>query len=563
MDFLSSQLRQIGEQLRGTSVSQRAAIGLLVVVLIGGMYGLVRWSGQPEWVPLLPQSFTPEQIQSIQASLAVAGERSKVDGDRILIQGDEGRREQLTAMLAQSGALPKDTSLGYAALVKASSVFMGDRSRVWMENRGLEAELSGVIGRFRGVRDAHVFIEVPQTRGFSGKSTQSRASVHLTLAEGESLDKQRVAAIANFVAGAVSGLDPRNVKITDGVRFYRPPEGTGEVPNELLDIQRHAEDYHSQKVYDQLRYIPGVLVNVHAQLRTSEEQIQEKTLGPPAVDNETTRTEETRNASAATGPGVRPNQGRSISDGGTGTSNTKEETETSLKGERDTKVRSTNHAVGVVEKLTAAINVPRSYLERIASAVGAAGGGGGQPDDAVIGKIAEAELPKIRALVKPLINATSDDQVVVNWYYDMAVPESSAPATQSTGMVALARDYGAQIGVGMLVLFSLFMLMRLARQGAGAIGRAGRNRASPAGASIGGGFGGFGGFGEPDGPLQKLGGGTMLVGEAEETDAVMEGHEVDEKTVRTHQIVQQISQMVREDPASAANIVQHWLQEEK
>ncbi|GJQ25642.1 MAG: hypothetical protein HBSAPP02_06740 [Phycisphaerae bacterium] len=560
MDFLSSQLRQIGEQLRGTSVSQRAAIGLLVVVLIGGMYGLVRWSGQPEWVPLLPQSFTPEQIQSIQASLAVAGERSKVDGDRILIQGDEGRREQLTAMLAQSGSLPKDTSLGYAALVKASSVFMGDRSRVWMENRGLEAELSGVIGRFRGVKDAHVFIEVPQTRGFSGKSTQSRASVHLTLAEGESLDKQRVAAIANFVAGAVSGLDPRNVKITDGVRFYRPPESTGEVPSELLDIQRHAEDYHSQKVYDQLRYIPGVLVNVHAQLRTSEEQIQEKTLGPPAVDNETSRTEETRSASTATGPGVRPNQGRSISDGGTGTSNTKEETETSLKGERDTKVRSTNHAVGVVEKLTAAINVPRSYLERIASAVGAAGGGGGQPDDAVIGKIAEAELPKIRALVKPLINATSDEQVVVNWYYDMAAPESSAPATQSTGMVALARDYGAQIGVGLLVLFSLFMLMRLARQGAGAIGRAGRNRPVPAGASIG---GGFGGFGDPDGPLQKLGGGTMLVGEAEETDAVMEGHEVDEKTVRTHQIVQQISQMVREDPASAANIVHHWLQEEK
>lgn len=559
MEFLSSQFRQIGEQLRGTTVSQRAAIGLLVVVLVGGMYGLVRWSGQPDWVPLLPQSFTPEQIQSIQASLAVAGERSKVEGDRVLIQGDDSRREQLTAMLAQSGSLPKDTSLGYAALVKASSVFMGDRSRVWMENRGLESELSGVIGRFRGVKEAHVFIEVPQTRGFAGKSTQSRASVHLTLTEGESLDKQRVAAIANFVAGAVSGLDPRSVKITDGARFYRPPEGAGDVSNELLDIQRHAEDYHSQKVYDQLRYIPGVLVNVHAQLRTSEEQIQEKTLGPPAVDNETSRTEETRSASASAGPGVRPNQGRSISDGGTGTSNTKEDTETSLKGERDTKVRSTNHAVGVVEKLTAAINVPRSYLERIASAMGASTGGG-KNDDTLIGKIAEAELPKIRALVKPLINATADEQVVVNWYYDMVIPETSAPATQSTGMVALAKDYGAQIGVGVLVLFSLFMLMRMARQGAGAMGR---GRPAPAGASIGGGFGGFGGYGDPDGPLQKLSGGTMLVGEAEETDAVMEGHEVDEKTVRTHQIVHQISQMVREDPSSAANIVHHWLQEEK
>jgi flagellar biosynthesis/type III secretory pathway M-ring protein FliF/YscJ len=553
MEFLKAQVIQIGEQLRGMSVSQKIAIVLLLVILAAGMYGLIRWGGQSEWMPLLDQSFTADQLQRISGELmTLGGIQTKVEGDRLLVRGDDDRRRQLIAVLAQRGALPRDTSMGYAALIRENSVFVGDRSRVWMEHRGLESELSGVLRKFQGVRDAHVFIEVPQQRGFGAKATCSRASVHVTLDEGASLDKQRIMAIANFVTGAVSGLDSKDVKITDGARSYRAPDVTGELPTELLDIQRQAEEHHTQKIYDQLRYIPGVLVNVHAILQTADEQIQEKKLGAAVVDQEMTKSEETTSPSAAAGPGVRPNQGRALAESAGGGSNTREETDTSLRGERDARMQTTLRRPGYVEKLSAAVNVPKSYLERIL---------GQQPGDAAadktIDKIAAVELPKIKALVKPLINATTDDQVVVNWYYDIPPEQKAATESAPAGWMAAAKVYGPQVGLGLLATVSLLAVMRIAKKAQASIAAAGeRAGARPAWAGPATGATG-------DRMAHAAGGAPRAVGETQDLDGVMVGHEVDANTVRVQQIARQIGQMIKEDPVAAAGIVQHWLAEEK
>lgn len=555
MEFLKAQAVQIGEQLRGMSVSQRIAIVLLLIILVGGMFGFIRWGGQSEWIPLLDQSFTADQLQRISAELmTLGGTQTKVEGDRLLVHGDEDQRRQLIAALAQRGALPRDTSMGYSSLIKENSVFVGDRSRVWMEHRGLETELSGVLRKFQGVRDAHVFIEVPQQRAFGAKASNSRASVHVTLGEGESLDKQRIMAIANFVTGAVSGLDVKEVKITDGARSYRVPDATGDMPTELLDIQRQAEEHHTQKIYDQLRYITGVLVNVHATLQTADEQIQEKKLGAAVVDQETSKTEETTAPGAAAGPGVRPNQGRALAETGTGASNTREESDTSLRGERDARLQTTLRRPGYVEKLSASVNVPKSYLERILGQQA-----GGASADKSIDKIAAAELPKIKALVRPLINATSDDQVVVNWYYDMPPEQKATTESRPAGWMTAAKDFGPQAGMGLLAVVSLLGVLRIAKKAQASIAISG-DRGGPrtAWAGSGGGPSGAG-----NGSLHSLGGGPRAVGEAQEIDGVMVGHEVDANTVRVQQIARQIGQMIKEDPVTAAGIVQHWLAEEK
>ncbi len=560
MEFLKVQAGQINEQLRGMTVSQRIAVVLMLVVLMGGMFGLIRWGGQGEWIPLLDQAFTSEQLQRIQSELmTMTGVQTKVEGDRLYVHGDEDRRRQLIAALAQKGALPRDTSMGYASLIKDNSVFVGDRSRVWMEHRGLETEMSSVLRKFNGVRDAHVFIEVPQQRSFGNKGAASRASVHVTLGEGESLDKSRVMAIANFVSGSVSGLDIKDVKITDGSRFYRVPDSTSEMPTELLDIQRQAEDHHTQKIYDQLRYIPGVLVNVHAVLANADEQIQEKKLGPAVVDQETTKTEETNSGGNAGASGVRPNQARSIADAGGGGGNSREDSDTSLRGERDARVATTMKRAGFVEKLTASVNVPRSYFERI---IGQQGDGKKDGGEKNLEKFAVAELPKIKALIKPLINAIADDQVVVDWYHDIAAPDSKA-ATQAalaSGWMAMVKEYGPAAGLGFLAVFSLFAVMRIAKKAQGLV-------PMPARASGAGGGGDMpwtsGGMASNSEPLQTLGGGPRTVGEAQEMDGVMVGHEVDERTVRVQQIAKQIGQMIKEDPVVAAGVVQHWLAEEE
>lgn len=549
MEFLSAQIRQIIEQLRTLSVSQRIAIALLVVVVLAGLWGLIQWSSQPQWVALLDQAMTPEEIQRVQSELRVAGIATRVQADRVHIQGTDEDRQRAQAMLIEHGALPRDTSLAYASLVEQNSVFIGEQRSRWLESRGLEAELSAVLRRFRGIRDARVLITVPQRRGFTRQSATSSASVALTMDDGE-LDKQRILAIANFVAGAVPGLDTRNVKITDGRRFYRAPDSNDAMPTEILDMQRLVEDHYMKKIYDHLRTIPGVVVNVHAKLRTSDEKMQQQEYGPPTVDSESTRSEETTGGSRAAEPAVRPNTRIGLTDAVTGSSSVKEESETSLKGQRDVKTTMVDHLRGTVERVAASVSIPRSYLEQIAQRqVGTAGG-----KAPAIEAIAQTELPRIKTQVRPLIDATEDDQVVVDWYYDIEDPTTAPQAAAGQdGFLALARDYGPHAGLGLLALLSLFVMARIAKKARADIG-------APARAAAGAGAGGRSGAAVDD-FLQTLTTGPAVMGEVEEIPGLMVAQEVDEETIRTQQLVKQIGQLVKDDSEAAAGVVRQWVSE--
>lgn len=554
MEFLSAQFRQIGEQMRGMSISQRIAIGLLVVVVVGGMWGMIKWGTEPDWIPLLDQSLSAEEVSRVQAELRLAGVSSRVAGDRVQIQGDDEFRQRAQAILSERGALPADTSLAYASLVKQNSVFIGEERSRWMESRGLEAEISGVLRKFDGVRDARVLITVPQKRGFSRQEAVSSASVALTMADSSGLDKQRILAISNFVAGAVPGLQLANIKITDGQRFYRPPEGADQIPTEILEQQQRVEDHYMQKIYDQLRHIEGVVVNVHAKLRTATQKSQKEEYGVPVVQRESATTEEMTGGSRAAEPAVRPNTRVGLTDGQSGSNSTKEQSETTYSEKRDVKMTVVDELRGSVERLSASVSVPRSFLERVAASQGVELG---QANNAAIEKISQAELPRIKALVKPLIDAQADDQVAVDWYSDLpATTQTQAAAAASDGLMAMAKENGVKAMLGLLAVVSLVFMLRIAKKAqAGlvppiALATAGARSGGGASFTVG-----------EDGPLETLSGGSMAVGEVQEMQGVLVGHEVDEETVRTQQIVKQIGQLVKDDATVAAGVVQQWMGE--
>lgn len=549
MEFLSAQARQIAQQLRTMSVSQRIALFLLLIVVAGGMWSLVRWGAEPDWAPLLDQAFNPTEIQRVQAELRVAGVPSRVEGDRVLIRGGEDERQRLQAVLSERGALPADTSLGYAALVRENSVFISEQRSRWLECRGLEAELSAVLRRFKGVRDARVLVTIPQKRGFSRVESAAGASVALTLEAGQELDAQRVLAIANFVSGAVPGLDLSAVKITDGKRFYRPPDDREQMPTELLEQQRRIEDHYMQKVYDQLRHIDGVVVNVHAWLRSASQKSQQEVYGPPVVQRETSTTEETTSAGRSAEPAVRPNTRAGVSDAGSGASSVREENDTTYSERRDVKTTIVDELRGSVEKLAASVSVPRSYLARIATS---AAPGMEKIEDAAIEKIAGVELPRIKSLVRPLLGAVAEDQVAVDWYFDP--PETSGPAAaeEEESLASTALAYAPKALLGLLAATSLFFVLRMARQAQSAMSPSVRAAEGRAGKPA---------SGEEATTLQAAS--TGVAGDVGDgaTPGGPAGPELDENTRRSQQIVKQIGQMVREDPRAVATIVEQWVQE--
>jgi flagellar M-ring protein FliF len=559
MEFLNAQTKYVADQLRSLSASQRVAIALLLVILLGGMWGMIQWSGQGEWIDLLGQSLTPQELNKVETQLRLAGVESNVDGDRIFIRGDEAQRQRIHAMLAQSKALPGDMSLGYAELVNEDNVWESDQKSRWKQQRALESELSAVIAGFTGITDARVLIQVSERRRLGRQSAASSASVRLVSATSDPVNQQKVDAIARYIAGAVPGLDAKNVTLTDGSRSYRASDASEGLAKDMLGRQRQLEDHYRRMIYDQLKHIEGVVINVRAILRQDDEQTVEVTLGKPVTNQIRDKEEETKGGSSSAGPGVRPNQSRALTDATQGSSMTRTETEETLEGDRDRKNTQIVKSAGSLLGLTASVNVPSDYLLGIIEAQEPE-----NPDTSRVGiqRVADAELPKIEAQVKTLILAAGDGdnpRVVVDWYYTSSARGPAATTAEAAAVAAasplevvpLLEQYGPQAGLGLLAVFSLFMVLRIAKKAQGTIVQQGASAKAAAKAAA-----------LEETPLDSLSAGIAPIGEVQEMEGILVGHEVDESTVRTQQIVTQIGQMVSEDPATAASIVGHWLEEE-
>jgi flagellar M-ring protein FliF len=552
MEFLKAQAKYISEQMRGMSISQRLAIAMLVVILLGATWWMIQWGRQAEWTAIWDQALEVDDIQRIEAQLVAAGIETKVENERVLVRGGDDERRRAAAFLGENNAAPKDTSLGYASLFQEDNVWESDSVKRWKQHRALETELSAIVSEFHGIKDARVQIVVPQRRGIGRTASTASASVKVAVRDGGTLGKQRILAIASYVAGAVPGLQVKNVTLTDGNRSYRPPDPSEGLATDLLDIQRREEEHAMRKIYDQLKHIDGVVVNVHAKLRQSDEHSEELKLGDPKVISEESKTQEMKGASAAREPAVKPNTGGGLASAGTGSTSNLEEVKTEFDPRRDEQRIRNSKLRGSLEQLTASVNVPHRYLLRI---IEAQQPGTEDTSAAAIQKVANVELPRIKEQVKPLLGATSDEGstlVVVDWYYDVPAEEGPAAAASAPiDFLAMAKGYGPQVGLGLLAAFSLLMVFRIAKKAQASVASI-MPEAVGAGAAAGG----------SEVPLQTLGGGVEPVGEAQEMPGVLMGHEVDEETVRTQQIVKQVDQMINEDPAAVATIVAHWLKVE-
>lgn len=560
MDYVRQQLEAIRGQLGSLSTSGKIASGLLATLVVIGIYWLASFGAGSGWTMLIDQPLASDDAQVMQAEMLIAGIESKIDGDRIYVKGGSGARSRAQALLAQRGVMPNDTAVGFSTLIEAANPFVPEKEmdRRWMV--GLQNEIANVLREFRGVRDASVLIQVPRKRGVLNRDKGvASASVNLKTEFNKPLEPDQVEAMARFVSGAVEGLTAANVSITDGRNHYRTEKGDDSIRKTLLAEQGAQEEHYRNMIYDRFRYIPGLVATVRVKLRDETVQEESKELGgQPFPVSETNESTESKGATMAAGPGVRPNQGTSVSGGGDGRTSTTEKSETTFSNERDVTVRTTLKPPGFLNLLTASISVPHSYLTYIYRQQNNL-----EAENEVsheqITAVAGAVLADIEKQIETLfydgkMAETEVQQVAVDWFYDdipmtASVTGDTALAAASGGMadyLGLAREYGPTAGLALLAILPLFYVMRLAKK---------------AQTMVASGDGAAGGDSERDDDLEMLGGGPVAVGQAEGMHSTMVGHEVDEGLVRTQQIVDQIAELVKEDPSSAANIIEGWLAE--
>jgi flagellar biosynthesis/type III secretory pathway M-ring protein FliF/YscJ len=557
MDLLKAQLDRLSRQLSGLSASQKMLTAALVAIMAMTLVWWGKYAGDPEMEPVLDQSFSAPQIEQISANLASRGIRYSVSGDRILVPTD--RKYEVLAALSLAHLMPRDTSSGFDDMLKsASNPFNPDTVNQKLFNHGKEVELSQIIQNFPNVSKAEVLIDPTREMHYNG-SVEPSATIAITMEDGASADDNLVNAAADLVQGAQSGIARSQIKVIVGgvPRRLRDASDMSGDGDETLELQQKAEVARENRIKDYLSYIPDLKVFVTMKVNSTATQVHQTDYdGKKKVSAEVQSTNDTIDTTAPGGapagadPGVVSNVQTpgSVVGGGlnaTATTSNEEKTSTTSVNFVPSTVTDTKTNPGDVSIVAATVRVPMTYFE----AIYAHQNPDARPTDADLAPLVTAELPKIRNDVMKCTGLVSEKDVAVETYMDATpIKPVEAQAASALSVSSILGSHGRDLILGGLAFMSLFMVSMMVR-------KATPQLAVPVAAGAGGGSVSIGGVAAVPGSLNSD---EAIAGEAGGV-STLAGMELDEETVRSQQMLEQVSSMVKENPDVAATLVKRWM----
>lgn len=292
--------------------SSMALISLLAVS-ISIIIVLFLWASNSAYVPLYgnQQSFEASEIVNVL-------EQEKIDYQihpqtgQVLVGKDSVAAARLK--LAAQGVSERMPT-GIESLDKLSEITTSQFMESSRYTHAIEGELAKTIMTINGVSHARVHLALPERTLFVGrKEEKPTASVALNLTRDISSDQ--VNAIANLVAGSVTGMDPRAVQVVDqkGKLLSKsvdndPLVGSG---SRQMDYTAKVEANIESRAAEMLIPILGrdnFRVQVSADIDFSQiEETREQLEGQPVLLQETTVTDSSMDAGAMGIPGALANQ---------------------------------------------------------------------------------------------------------------------------------------------------------------------------------------------------------------------------------------------------------------
>jgi flagellar M-ring protein FliF len=544
MDYVKVQLDRLQQQLAGLSASQKMLTFTLVAIMVMTLLWWGRYAGQNEMAPVLEQALSHDDISRMTARIQSRGIPYRVVGDRVLVPVD--RRFEVIAELGYAQLLPRDTKTGFDEIVRQMSPWDSTTRSTAMLNNAREQYLAEIIRRFPGVANAMVVLDPTSHRGM-GRSVHPSGTVFISMRDGAPAARQLVEAAADVLAGAQAGLSRSRVKVVvDGVSFPvrdRDDATSFAFGTELIDQIKAHERHIADRIGHQLSYIPGVLVSVTVNVNTRSVR---ETKTTPDVDNyihvprqEERRSEETTMPQRSTEePGALPNMGMDIGPvaGGGGANTSRDEERTTYEFRSGESLQQIVAPAGDPTVVAASVRVPRSYFVSIYNRGGSSTS---DPDDADLQPLMDQELTRIRNHVKATTGLRGDEAVMVDVYTDIGPALAGLAPPPASAVGSLVNVRGKEIVLGALAVISLFMAMMIVRKGPSAT--------SPRPTAI----------AASSYPAALPG--ESLAGQAGEGDGLLQGMELDEATIRSKQMLEQVSNMVKEDPDAAAGLVKRWL----
>ncbi len=473
MDFLNKTFGQTADLFRSMTPATRITTGLLLAVVVVSLgYLFAHQSSGPE-VDLMNGVPVPAgDIAAMEAAFHAAGLSSyEIRGTQILVP--RGQKAAYIAAAAEAKALPPNIGEALEKVGEASGPFITKGERESLEQVAMQKTLSQIICAMPGIESAYVIYDEEVKPGLLREKMVTATASAKAVGNGQ-LDERLVSAIRHLVAGAIAGLKPESVTVADlnGMTYYGSADsGSLASENLAVSLKHKYEQEWRAKILNSLSYIRGLNVEANVVLDRDRinrlTSIEYETKGFAVHESEESSDRSREESQPAGGPGLRAqgNVPQALSAARTAGSNstesgTKREV-VSVPNSKQTEMEQ----IGLTPKrVSVAVGVPNSYFKNVWLQQNPAEEGQqpATPDAAALTTLRDELATRIQAHVAALLPPADgvDDPtqlVTVTTFEDL--PAEALPAS-GFGVQALEwfRDYWRTLGMLGLAALSLVML---------------------------------------------------------------------------------------------------------
>jgi flagellar M-ring protein FliF len=321
MRFLQPILQPVLRIARGLTRIQRIGLGVVVAALIGLLL-IVSIFGHGSDTAVAYSGLSTEDEAAIVAKLKeVKIPYELVDGGTIRVPNAQLQDAKLATVGMGLGGKPA-AGTGFE-LFNQPSFGQTEFTQKVNYQRALETELARSIDRMDAIDSSTVHLVMPQPSLFSSQQADTTASIMLKLKPGKHLDTAQARSISNLVVGSVEGLKPLNVNIIDiNGNTLTPDDGKttpGALTSKQLETQRGFETTTERNLQAMLDGVLGTgkaTVRVSAAMnwdtseQTNESYSPNDPLVTPILTNHAITSSSTGGGTAAGGvPGAASNNG--------------------------------------------------------------------------------------------------------------------------------------------------------------------------------------------------------------------------------------------------------------
>jgi flagellar M-ring protein FliF len=476
------------------SINQRMIVLVALAGSIAGLIAIALWTQQPD-MQVLFTNLNPEDAAGIVDKLKETKVPYETTGGGNTILVPSAQVHEMRLQLATQG-LPHGGGVGFE-IFDRSSIGMSDFVQKLNYRRALQGELARTIAQMPEIERARVHLATPERRLFSNDENRARASVVVSLRNGQALAKTQVNGIVHLVSSSVEGLQVKDVTVVDGHgRLLSSAAGSDDaagLTGSQLEYQRTVEKDIETRIQTMLERIVGTnkaVVRVSSILDFRKVETTEERYDPNSqVVRSEQRGQEKANGvngvSSGGVPGVQSNvpEGAGQEPVQTSSNNNQTKNET-VNYEISRTVSRVVESSGSIKQLSVAVLVDGIYEMAAPSEAGKAG-----TDTAKkYMPRPEEDMKRIEEIVKKAMgySAERQDQVqVTNVQFDIATEEPSGQGIEAAAETASSFAPYIRYGVGGgLFLLILFMVVRPLMAMLGTTGSSAEGATPPLPASV-------------------------------------------------------------------------------